>query len=275
VDRDLTALADVPRWAVNQLTSPHTTFEQDLVDYPAAGASGLGSFDPVCVMVLPGNPTTRGPAADRATIVDGLGELAQIAASEGVTLGLEPLRALSGAIIQAIPEAMAVLDDVGSPTIGVVLDTWHVWDSPGLLEQIHQHVGRLVGVQVADWRDPTRGWADRILPGDGVAGLPGIFEALRDAGYQGWYELEIFSDDGTYGTDYPDSLYRLPHAELLRRGADGFQKRVRSADGRGPECLSPSEETLTEVPTQRSVTRRAGPQPQHPVLSVGVVALTA
>jgi hypothetical protein len=44
------------------------------------------------------------------------------------------------------------------------------------------------------------------------------------AGFDGWYELEIFSDDGTYGEAYPDSLYLLGNAELARRGTEAFTK---------------------------------------------------
>jgi sugar phosphate isomerase/epimerase len=279
-------VVDAPPWAINELCSPHTRFEQDIVDYPAAGAKGIGvyepkltpdvadesrvaamrraglravmcvprvgsllpdgfwpepidpgarvealaasirrfaRFDPVCVMVLPGNPTSRGADVDHADVVAGLRAAAEVAAEDGVRLGLEPLRALSGAIVQTIPDAVAILDEVGAANVGLVLDTWHQWDAPDLLGQIRRHVARIMGVQVTDWREPTRGWADRVLPGDGVAPLGDIFRTLREAGYRGWYELEIFSDDGTYGTDYPDSLYRLPHAELLERGTRGFR----------------------------------------------------
>lgn len=63
---------------------------------------------------------------------------------------------------------------------------------------------------------------DRKLPGDGDLPLPRIVRGLRQSWFDGWYELEIFSDDGTFGSDYPDSLWKLPPRELLDRARHGF-----------------------------------------------------
>jgi sugar phosphate isomerase/epimerase len=278
---------DLSRWAINQLCSPHSSFEDDLRDYAAAGAHGIGiyepkldgrltdadrasrmrdagmravmcvptcgsllpdgffrepvdpaariealcasirrfaAFDPVTVMVLPGSWTERGPERDRELAVEGLRAVAACATDVGVTLGLEALRPTSGALVTTLADAAALLDDAGVSGFGLVLDTWHVWDTPDVLGDIARTADRVVGVQVADWRDPTRGWCDRILPGDGIADLVGMLGTLERAGFDGWYELEIFSDDGTYGEAYPDSLYLLGNAELARRGTEGFRQ---------------------------------------------------
>ncbi len=111
----------------------------------------------------------------------------------------------------------------------MVIDVWHVWDSPDLLAQIRAHGQRIVSVQLDDWREPTRSWADRVLPGDGTADFPGILGALDDGGYDGWYDLEVISDDGTHGHDYPDSLWKLDPVELVRRGRE---QTIREWNGR-------------------------------------------
>jgi sugar phosphate isomerase/epimerase len=175
-------------------------------------------------MVLPGSWTDRGPERDRELAVEGLRAVAARAADASVTLGLEALRPMSGALVTTLAEAAALIDEAGASGIGLVLDTWHVWDTPDLLGDIARLADRVVGVQVADWRDPTRGWCDRILPGDGIADLVGMIGTLERTGFDGWYELEIFSDDGTYGEAYPDSLYLLGNAELARRGTEAFRR---------------------------------------------------
>jgi hypothetical protein len=41
-------------------------------------------------------------------------------------------------------------------------------------------------------------------------------------GWEGFYDLEIFSDNGAFGSAYPDSLWDVDAAELVRRGRDAF-----------------------------------------------------
>jgi sugar phosphate isomerase/epimerase len=50
-----------------------------------------------------------------------------------------------------------------------------------------------------------------------VIDLPRILGALEAGGFDGWYDLEIFSAE-----TYPDSLLALDPAELTRRGRAGF-----------------------------------------------------
>ena len=72
-------------------------------------------------------------------------------------------------------------------------------------------------------RAPTCGWADRVLPGDGAVDVPAILAALDEAGWTGFYDLEIFSDNGAFGNAWPDSLWDVPADELARRGREAFE----------------------------------------------------
>ena len=87
-----------------------------------------------------------------------------------------------------------------------------------MLADIRREIDRIVGVHICDVRRTTRGWADRVLPGDGIADLPAIVGALDAAGWDGLYDLEIFSDNGAFGNAYPDSLWDVPPGELARQG---------------------------------------------------------
>ena len=79
-------------------------------------------------------------------------------------------------------------------------------------------------MHVNDWREPTRSWCDRVLPGDGVADLPAMLRALHDAGWRGSYDLEVFSDDGAFGSAYEDSLWREDPGDVARRGREAFRQ---------------------------------------------------
>ena len=48
--------------------------------------------------------------------------------------------------------------------------------------------------------------------------------ALIGGGYDGWFELEVLSDDGTFGNDFPDSLWKRDPVELIRAGREQFMQ---------------------------------------------------
>ena len=124
-------------------------------------------------------------------------------------------------LISTLGEAAELIAEVGSSAIGIQFDVWHLWNSD-VLEELPRYAHLLAGVHVNDWREPTRGWADRVLPGDGAADLPAILGVLEEVGWEGFYDLEIFSDNGAFGNAYPDSLWDLDAAELARRGREAF-----------------------------------------------------
>lgn len=203
---------------------------RERIDAICASVHRLARFEPSSVVCL------TGPGDDRGTVVEGLRTIGDEAARAGVRIGLEPINRLGGedwTSISSLQEAAELLDDADRSALGIQFDSWHVWNTPELVEEIERHAHRFVGVHIADWRDPTRGWADRVLPGDGVADLPALLGTLERAGWNGFYDLEIFSDNGTFGNAWPGSLWDVPEEELARRGKEAFE-RAWSARNRTP-----------------------------------------
>jgi sugar phosphate isomerase/epimerase len=203
---------------------------RERIDAICASVHRLARFEPSSVVCL------TGPGDDRGTVVEGLRTIGDEAARAGVRIGLEPINRLGGedwTSISSLQEAAELLDDADRPALGIQFDSWHVWNTPELVDEIERHAHRFVGVHIADWRDPTRGWADRVLPGDGVADLPALLGTLERAGWNGFYDLEIFSDNGTFGNAWPGSLWDVPEEELARRGKEAFE-RAWSARNRTP-----------------------------------------
>ena len=203
---------------------------RERIEAICASVHRLARFEPSSVVCL------TGPGDDRDTVVEGLRTIGDEAARAGVRIGLEPINRIGGedwTSISSLQEAAELLDDADRPALGIQFDSWHVWNTAEVVDEIERHAHRFVGVHIADWRDPTRGWADRVLPGDGVAELPALLGTLERAGWNGFYDLEIFSDNGTFGNAWPGSLWDVPEQELARRGKEAFE-RVWSKRNRTP-----------------------------------------
>jgi sugar phosphate isomerase/epimerase len=180
----------------------------------------LRPFRPSAIVLLTGSGKGLDPDDARATVEDGVRTIAAAAREAGTEVALEPYQRIDGenwSIVTSLGDAAGL-----NAEVGLLADVWHLWNSETLDEDLERYGDRIAAVHVSDYREPTRGFADRVLPGDGVADVPRVLAAIDRAGWTGPYELEIFSDNGTFGSDYDDSLWKLPADELARRGRDAF-----------------------------------------------------
>ncbi len=169
----------------------------------------FAELEPGCVFFLTG----PGGDGDRGTVAEGIRQIAEAGARHGVRVALEPIHPSQAGIlsfVQTIPDA---LDLIGEADVGILFDTWH-------LDEV-SHVDRIYGVHVADRSEPTRSDFDRALPGPGSRTA---VRALLDAGYEGWLDVEVMSDDGTFGSAFPDSLWALPVEEIARRSVASMER---------------------------------------------------
>jgi sugar phosphate isomerase/epimerase len=198
------------------LPGPDTVRER--VDSLLRSLEVLAPYEPAAILCFTG-------PGDRETAVRGVREVAREAERLGLRLALEPFQREgleSWSILNTLGDAAGFVDEVGSDAVGIQFDVWHLWNTADVLEEIPRYAHLIAGVHVNDWREPTRGWADRVLPGEGAADLPPLLGVLEDAGWDGFYDLEIFSDNGAFGSAYPDSLWDLDAADLARRGRAAF-----------------------------------------------------
>jgi sugar phosphate isomerase/epimerase len=178
----------------------------------------LAPYKPTAILCFTG-------PGDRVTAIRGVREIAREAERLSLRLALEPFQREgieSWSILNTLSDAAEFVEEVGSAAVGIQFDVWHLWNTPDVFGELPLLAGLIAGVHVSDWREPTRGWADRVLPGDGAADLPAILGVLEDVGWNGLYDLEIFSDNGAFGNAYPDSLWDLDAADFARRGREAF-----------------------------------------------------
>ncbi len=160
-------------------------------------AAAIGA--PSVVMVVGGLPQgSKDLPGHRARVTDALHDLAAHARQTGVKLGIEPLHPMYcgyRSVINTIAQANDLCDALGDAASGLVPDVYHCWWDPAFKAEL-QRAGpdRILTFHLCDWLVPTRGMFDRGMVGDGVIDIAGIRGWLDEIGYQGVFELEIFSE---------------------------------------------------------------------------------
>lgn len=126
---------------------------------------------------------SAGCADDRGIVLEVLGELAEQAQREGVTLGLEPLNRYETSLINTLADAVALCKEIGLPSVRVAADTYHMnieeADPPGSLLTTAPWLGH---VQLSD--------SNRFEPGRGHLDWSLLLGTLNAVGYRGWLALE-------------------------------------------------------------------------------------
>ncbi len=161
-------------------------------------AAGLGT-DVLTIVTGGTEPGSKGVTDSQKRLADRLQVLEPYAAQRGVRLALEPLNPMFGGnrtCLFTVADAQAVCDMVGSSSLGVAVDVYHVWWDRLLGESLRRAQGRILGYHLCDWLENTSDMLlDRGMMGDGVADLKAIRQDVEAAGYAGLCEVEIFSRD--------------------------------------------------------------------------------
>jgi sugar phosphate isomerase/epimerase len=137
----------------------------------------------------------------RKHVADGIGSVLPHAVERGVKLAIEPLHPMYAAdrsCINRMREAREVCEKLKSRMVGIAVDVYHVWWDPDLQHEIElagkQHT--LFAFHLCDWRVKTRDMLnDRGLMGDGCIDLKLVRQWVQQAGFRGFDEVEVFSDE--------------------------------------------------------------------------------
>jgi sugar phosphate isomerase/epimerase len=177
-----------------------------------ASMERLAAYAPESVLCLTGPIGDLDDAVARRTVLDGLQEVAAAALKAGVRLGLEPSHPSQHdtvSFVNSIADALALLDEAGLDDVGIMADTYNLWNEPP--EALAAVASRVTGLHVADVpAEPGRD--DRVLPGEGGPRSTELVRALFAAGWDGFLDVEIFSTPGRFWGLLVDEAARRAHA---------------------------------------------------------------
>lgn len=119
-------------------------------------------------------------------LVDGIGRCKRIANRGGLTLLVEPR---VGEMVSNTEAMLRLLDAVGHGGFGVVFDTGHQHGQKELLPLSVMKLGKAIKYVHASDNDGRTNAHNAI--GDGAIDWPGVFDALRRVGFDGWVGVDV------------------------------------------------------------------------------------
>jgi sugar phosphate isomerase/epimerase len=192
----------------------------DAIEHALHAMDIAAAFDADCLIVAPGCREGRSRDETQAFVAQALTEVLERTTQGHVRLALEPVVPWQRDYMNTLGEALDLVEVVDHPNLGVYPDTYHLWRTGSMLEDIERAAGRIFGVHLNDWA--PRDEESRPLPGQGVIPLVEVVRAIEATGYRGMYDNEfcyprslIAAAPESYGPTVVPSRCAIAMLELL------------------------------------------------------------
>jgi len=169
--------------------------EDNLIAIEEAAELGTSLIVLVC-----GADPTQSLEDSRKQIQEGIQTILPQAEAAGIKLAIEPLHPMyadTRSAINTLAQANDMAEQINSPYVGVAVDVYHLWWDPSLEHEIKRcgENDHLFAFHICDWNSPTVDMLlDRGLMGDGCIPVNKIRSWVEATGFNGFYEVEIFSN---------------------------------------------------------------------------------
>ncbi|MDH5398418.1 MAG: sugar phosphate isomerase/epimerase [Cyclobacteriaceae bacterium] len=179
-------------------------------------AAAIGA--PMIVLVCGADPK-QSLETSRNQIVAGIEATLKVAEKYNVKLAIEPLHPMYAGDRSAVNDlktATEMVEKINHPLVGVAVDVYHLWWDPHLEEEIYRcgMTDKLFAFHICDWKVPTTDMLlDRGLMGEGCIDVPRIRSWVEHAGFNGFNEVEIFSN----------AYWEMPQEEFLEKIIEGYK----------------------------------------------------
>ena len=153
---------------------------------------------PLIVLVC-GATLGQSPEENLKQIEEGIRAIIPAAEAANVKLAIEPLHPMYAgdrSAVASLRDANLLAQRIKHPLVGIAIDTFHVWWETNLEAEIQTCAqnGHLFAFHICEFKpDFDHPLLDRGLPGEGVNATPRILALIRNAGFTGLTEVEIFS----------------------------------------------------------------------------------
>jgi sugar phosphate isomerase/epimerase len=180
-------------------TSQNKSDRQTAIDENIKAIDECAAIGAPMVVLVCGATPGQSVDQDLQQIQDGIAATLDHAKKCNVKLAIEPLHPMYADIrssVSTLKSANDLCDQLKSDQVGIAVDAFHVWWDPEFDKEIVRcgKSGNLTGYHICDWKMDMKDMLnDRGLMGEGVIDLKRMSQQVDDAGFTGFYEVEVFS----------------------------------------------------------------------------------
>jgi sugar phosphate isomerase/epimerase len=203
-------------WAGGFTGSDGKSFKESIEDareaIRLAGALGAG-----CLIVYSGPRAGHTHNHARRLMRGALEEILPLADAVDVDLALEPMHAGCAAdwtFLTQFDEAIDLIRNFNSTRLKLAFDTYHLCQNGSMLSKVRDIVDHIAIVQLGDAKEPPQGEPNRSPLGEGKLPLADVVRALEQAGYQGFYDIELMGEE----------IERSDYQQLVAQSKAAFER---------------------------------------------------
>lgn len=206
-------------WAGGFTGSDGRSFKESMADAEEA-IRLAGALQAPCLTIYSGARGGHTNNHARRLLKSALKELAPVASAYHVDLAIEPMHpgcAAEWTFLTNLQETVAFLDELDCPQLKLAFDTYHLGHEPALLSRLPHLASRVAVVQLGDAKHAPAGEQNRCRLGEGVIPMRQIVATLAQAGYSGYFEVELLGED----------VEAFEYADLIRHSKEAFDSWTR------------------------------------------------
>ena len=180
-------------------TSKNKADRQKAIDENLKAIDECAAVGAPMVVLVCGATPGQSVGQDLLQIQHGMEATLEHAKKCHVKLAIEPLHPMYADVRSSVSTMKAANDlceAMGSSSVGVAVDAFHVWWDPEFEKEILRcgKAGKIFAFHICDWKlDMADMLNDRGLMGEGIIDLKTMSAQVEQAGFTGLFEVEIFS----------------------------------------------------------------------------------
>ena len=174
----------------HSLSSPNDRVRQDSIDYMFRCADNANILGAEVLLVVPGRSLYgQGPEDGFNRLLDSIYQVCVYCEQYDLKLGIEAANQAVTDLVVTHQDALKIIKELAHPSLGVVLDTGHLYLNKENLVAAMENLGDLLLQFHVNDNDGVH--QQNLIPGDGSFDFSNFVDVLNSCGYDGFLSVEL------------------------------------------------------------------------------------